>query len=78
MAIYLISYDLEGDISRERYVALGEALQKRGAVRVLLSQWKKEGASAQAVFQSVADLITEKDRLLVSPYTDVWQHNLLG
>ena len=78
MAEFLISYDLEGDQTRERYEALAGALRKIGARRVLWSQWVMTGRSAEAVFGAVAHLFQPSDRLLVSPFWDVWQYNLLA
>ena len=78
MAEYLISYDLEPNATRDRYTRLGESLAKRGARRVLLSQWVMVGASSRAIFDAVKDLFVTQDRLLVSPYWDITYHNLMS
>jgi hypothetical protein len=78
MAEYLISYDLSGENTGERYAAIGAALRDMGARRVLFSQWVMVGASSTEVFNRVKHLFVQADRLLVSPYWGVAAHNLMA
>jgi len=76
MAEFLVSYDLEGDQSAERHARVASSFDRLGARRVLFSQWVMVGFTANHVFDSVADLFTRGDRLLVSPFSGYTAHNL--
>ena len=66
MALYLISYDIaEKDASE--YQGLWDHLRKIGAAKILYSEWLVIGDAGQAaaIYDNIAPLIRQADRLLV-------------
>ena len=69
MALYLISYDL--DKPGQKYDQLIDALQKRGAQKILLSAWGlRTTSSSVQVRDWVRQYTDANDRILVTPLSD--------
>ena len=70
MALYLISYDINEKDAFE-YDKLWAHLKEIGAVRILYSEWLVKGSagSAGSIYDNLAALTQQKDRLLVQEVT---------
>lgn len=70
MALYLISYDIAEKDAFE-YEALWEKLKSIGALKILYSEWviADENGKAANIYNDIAPLTQQKDRLLVQEIT---------
>jgi hypothetical protein len=66
MALYLISYDI-ADKDAFEYGPLWSKLDALGAIKILYSEWVVPGeiGAASAIYDEIAPLTTQNDRLLV-------------
>jgi len=66
MALYLVSYDIAEKDAWE-YQRLWDALENMGASKILYSEWvlTRDVDQAQEIYNQIAPLIQNKDRLLV-------------
>ena len=81
MALYLISYDINEKDAFE-YKPLWNLLKDIGAIKILYSEWAiiEKVVRAKAIYDIVAPLIQEKDRLIVQELTKdaVWDKLLIS
>jgi len=70
MALYLISYDIAEKDAFE-YQGLWDKLEEIGATKILYSEWVVAGNTGQAsaIYNKVAPLTKQSDRLLVQEVT---------
>lgn len=70
MALYLISYDIINKDAFE-YQPLWDKLKEMGAKKILYSEWVVVGevSTAAEIYDTLAPLTTENDRLLVQEIT---------
>jgi hypothetical protein len=66
MALYLVSYDINHKNENE-YPDLWARLEKRGAVKILYSEWIITGDAGDAItiYNELSSTIKQNDRLLV-------------
>ncbi len=69
MPLYLISYDIAEKDAWE-YDALWKKLEQMGAKKILYSEWVVRGTSASNVYNELAPLVQQKDRLLIQGMTN--------
>lgn len=69
MPLYLISYDIAEKDAWE-YDSLWKKLEQMGAKKILYSEWVVRGTSASNVYNELASLVQQKDRLLVQGMTN--------
>jgi hypothetical protein len=70
MALYLISYDIAAKDTFE-YQPLWDKLRQLGATRILYSEWVvvAEVKQAASIYDQIAPLTSQSDRLLVQELT---------
>lgn len=70
MALYLVSYDIAEKDAFE-YGPLWEKLEEIGATKILYSEWVVTGDTGEAnkIYDKIAPLTQQKDRLLVQEIT---------